>query len=120
MGRKLLSPAERLLTRRSFAASLTAAALRPSAASPAKLFPVRYARESPFEPLRRYIESGTDAFAREKDAAQLEQRLRRIFAGEEPAPRLLTRWIERRSRIRSARFFVLPGSRIRFEIAMAD
>jgi FG-GAP-like repeat len=120
MGINLLGSAEWLPTRRAFAASLTAAALRRSMASEAELFPVRYGRESPFESLRQYIEPGTDAFAREKDAVQLERRLRRIFAGEEIAPPGLAKWIGRRAHIRSARFFVLPGSRIRFEIAMAD
>ncbi|HKD08311.1 MAG TPA: FG-GAP-like repeat-containing protein [Bryobacteraceae bacterium] len=110
---------ETSLTRRTFAASIAAAALCPIEASAATPFPVHYARASPYNALQRHIAPGSDAFAGEKEAAEIQTRLRRIFAGEEPAPAALTHWVERRTHIRSARFFVLPEARIRFEISMA-
>ena len=85
----------------------------------AEPFAVHYARENPYDALRRYIEPGFDGFSGEKEAAEIEARLRRIFAGVEPAPESLKTWVDRREQIRSVRFFVLPGERIRFEIAVA-
>jgi tetratricopeptide (TPR) repeat protein len=111
---------ETFLTRRAFTASIAAAALCPIENSGAEPFPVHYAHESPYESLRRFIAPGSDAFAGEKEAAEIQARLNRIFAGEEPAPSALRRWMERRAHIRSARFHTLPDSRIRFEISIAD
>jgi len=108
-----------MLTRRAFTTSIAAAMFSPAASSGSEPFAVHYARESPYDALRRYIAPGSDAFAGEKEAAETQARLKRIFAGEEAAPAALARWVERRDQIRSARFYALPDRRIRFEISMA-
>ena len=101
-----------------FASSLAAGLCRFEAEGAAP-FAVHYARENPYDALRRYIEPGFDAFSGEKEAAEIRARLERIFAGKEPAPESLRAWADRRGQIRSARFFVLPGARVRFEVALA-
>jgi hypothetical protein len=82
-------------------------------------FPVHFARACPRDALVRYVEPGVDAFAGEKDAPGIEERLRRIFTGAETAPPSLYDWAGRRSEIRWTRFHVLPDARVRFEIALA-
>ncbi|MDE3198255.1 MAG: VCBS repeat-containing protein [Acidobacteriota bacterium] len=106
-----------LLSRRAFVGAVCAAGFIPPPAK-GETFPVRFARQSPYEALRRYIEPGPDVFAAENRAQEIETRLRRIFAGELPAPPALARWIERRAAIRSARFHLLPEDRVRFQIAL--
>jgi tetratricopeptide (TPR) repeat protein len=109
------------MTRREFAASAAIAAfagIDPPRAS-AVPFPVHFARASPRDMLVRYVEPGFDAFAGEKDALEIEARLRRIFSGAEAAPPSLREWAGRRPQIRWARFHVLPEARVRFEIALA-
>ncbi len=109
------------MTRREFAAAATAAAFagfEPPRALAAP-FPVHFARASPRDTLVRYVEPGFDAFSAEKDALEIEERLRRIFTGAEAAPPSLREWAVRRSQIRWTRFHVLPDARVRFEIAIA-
>src|SRR5580658_9312253 len=111
-----------MMTRRDFATAAAAAAfagLRPPRASAWAPFPVHYARASPRDVLARYIEPGLDAFPSEKEALEIEERLRRIFAGAEAAPPGLRDWAARLPNIRWTRFHVLPGARVRFEIAIA-
>jgi len=109
------------MTRREFAAAATAAAfagLDPRIAAGAP-FPVHFARASPRDTLVRYVEPGFDAFSAEKDALEIEERLRRIFTGVETAPPSLREWAGRRPQIRWTRFHALPEARVRFEIALA-
>src|SRR5215467_13351011 len=99
------------MTRRQFAAAAAAMAFTPSSAPAATPFPVRYARTNPYELLSRFIPPGSDSFAGEKEASEIEARLYRIFSGVEPAPTALREWAARRAEIRWARFHVLPGGR---------
>ncbi len=115
------------MTRRDFVTAAAAAAYAgdtlgqaPPPASASDLFPVHYARASPRRrPRSLYRTPGLDAFSGEKDAIEIEERLRRIFAGTEPAPLALRDWAGRRPDIRWTRFHVLPDARVRFEIALA-
>ncbi len=104
------------MTRREFVAAVSAAGLLPSRAPGSAPFPVHYAKPNPYDAVLRYIDPGSDEFKAEKDAAELEARLERIFAGRESAPKGLSAWMARRGEIRAARFFALPESRIRYEI----
>jgi hypothetical protein len=108
------------MTRRDFLAAVSAAGLLPSKASSSTPFPVHYAKPNPYDAVLRYVEAGSDEFKGEKDAMELEARLERIFAGREPAPPGLGAWMARRGEIRSARFYVLPDSRVRYEIKTED
>ncbi len=83
--------------------------------SGAKPFPVHYAKPNPYDAVLRYIAPGSDQFKGEKEAAELEARLQRIFARKEPAPAGLRTWMELED-IRAARFYALPNARVRFEI----
>ena len=107
------------MTRREMIAALTAAGLRFSKASAATPFAVHYAKPNPYAAVMRFVEPGSDEFRGEKDAAELEARLARVFAGEETAPRGLAAWMARRGEIRAARFYALPGERVRYEIQTA-
>ena len=108
------------MTRREFAAAIAAAGLVPSRGIQGAEFPVRYARANPFDAALRFLEPGSDEFKGEKSAVELEARLRRIFSGQEPAPKGLEAWVAQRGRIRAARFYALPGAQIRYEIQMRD
>ncbi len=89
------------MTRREFMAAVSAAGLAPSKGSAATPFPVHYARPNPYDAVQRYVDPGSDEFKGEQAAMELEARLERDYAG---------------AQIRAARFFALPGSRVRFEI----
>ncbi len=104
------------MTRRAFIAAVSAAGLRPSKASSSTPFPVHYAKPNPYDAVLRYVEPGSDEFKGEKDAAELEARLERMFAGSETAPPELQPWISRHAEIRTARFYALPEARVRYEI----
>ncbi len=108
------------MTRRQFASAIAAASLMPSARSKAAAFPVHYARANPYDAALRFLEPGSDEFQGEKAAAELEARLRKIFAGQEPAPAGLRQWVAQRERIQAARFFALPANQVRYEIKLAD
>ena len=71
--------------------------LLPAHTAAAAPFPLHFAKRSPYDALLRFVEPGTDEFAGEKAAVELERRLAQEFAG--------------------GRFFVLPDSQVRFEIA---
>src|ERR1700722_3220380 len=112
------------MTRREFAAAAAASGLLPyralrAAAFPV-VFPIHYARANPFDAALRCVAPGSDEFAGEKDAFELEARLERIFAGTEPAPPALQSWVARREQIRTARFFVLPERQVRYEIGTRE
>jgi ASPIC and UnbV./FG-GAP repeat. len=64
--------------------------------------------------------AGSDEFKGEKSAVDLQARLRRIFSGQEAAPKGLQSWVAQRGRIRAARFYVLPDPEVRYEIQMRD
>ncbi len=85
------------MTRRDFVAAVSAAGLAPRRGSSATPFPVHYARGNPYDAVLRYVQPGSDEFAGEKEAAALEARLREKFGP-------------------GARFYALPGERVRFEI----
>jgi tetratricopeptide (TPR) repeat protein len=104
------------LTRREFVAAVGAAGLVSSRASASKPFPVHYARPNPYDAVLRYVEPGSDEFKGEKDAAELEIRMERIFAGREAAPASLNKWMARRGEILGSRFYALPDARVRYEI----
>lgn len=106
------------MTRREFAAAMAAAGLGFAAPAAGAPFPVKYRRANPFDATLRFAEPGGDEFKGEKDALELEARLRRVFEGREAAPEALGAWTARRSEIRAARFFALPENRVRFEIAL--
>jgi tetratricopeptide (TPR) repeat protein len=108
------------MTRREFAAALAASGLLPYRTMGADVFPVHYARANPFDAVLHRVAPGSDEFAGEKDAFELESRLQRIFTGTEPAPPELESWTTRREQIRAARFFALPGARVRYEIATRE
>jgi len=107
------------LTRREFIAAAAAAGLVASKSPAATPFPVHYAKPNPYDAALRFIRPGTDEFKSEKEAVEWESRLYRIFAGKEPAPPALQSWTNRRAEILAARFYVLPGSRVRYEIKTA-
>ncbi|HVW84734.1 MAG TPA: FG-GAP-like repeat-containing protein [Bryobacteraceae bacterium] len=107
------------MTLREFAAVMAAAGLVPSRSIQAAVFPVRYARANPFDAVLRYADPGSDEFKAEKEAVELEARLGRIFAGKEAAPPELGARIKQRGEIRAARFYALPGGRVRYEIKTA-
>jgi tetratricopeptide (TPR) repeat protein len=106
------------MTRRQFIAAIGVAGLAASRASASTPFPVHYAKPNPYDAVLRYVEAGSDAFKGEKDALELEARLSRIFAGQEPFPAGLTAWASRRGEVLSSRFYALPGQRVRYEIKM--
>lgn len=107
------------MTRREFIAAVSAAGLRPSPGSAATPFPVHYAKPNPYAAALRYLAPGSDEFKSEKEAAELEARLARIFAGKEASPAGLAAWVARRSEMRAARFYALPEGRVRYEIKAA-
>jgi tetratricopeptide (TPR) repeat protein len=107
------------MTRREFIAAVSAAGLAPSRASASTPFPVRYTKPAPYSAVLKFIDPGSDEFAGEKDAVELEARLERIFAGKEAAPSGLGAWVRRRGEIRGARFYALPDKRVRYEIKTA-
>ena len=102
------------MTRREFIAAVSAAGLIPSKASTP--FPVHFARLNPYDAVLRYVDPGSDEFKGEKDAMELEAGMERIFAGKETAPPGLGAWVARHAEIRSARFYSLPDSQVRYEI----
>ncbi len=84
------------MNRREFMAAIAAAGLTPSRAPAAISFPVHYKRPNPFDAVLRYVDAGTDEFAGEKAAAELEARLSAKAGG-------------------AVRYHALPGGVVRFE-----
>ncbi len=141
------------LTRRRFLGTAAAAGLLWSRAQVAQpeIFPVRFRRANPYEALAQFIEPGHDAFAIEKQAAEITAHLKGLlekrtlplapdFQGASPLPvryemvapevsraafrpadrrfeEGLEGWLASLGQVRGARFYVLPGDRIRYEIA---
>jgi FimV-like protein len=103
------------MTRREFIAAIAAGLLQSKSAQ-ATAFPIHYARPNPYDAVLRFIEPGSDEFANEKAAFELEARLARIFSGVEAPPEALKPWLAQPNTIRAARFYALPGSRLRYEI----
>ena len=86
------------------------------------MFPVHFRKSSPYETLRSLVEPGHDEFAAEEEAPRIVARWKRAlisrsvpladdFRGATPD------WIAKLGEIRSARFFVLGGGRLRYEVA---
>jgi tetratricopeptide (TPR) repeat protein len=107
------------MTRRDFLTAIGAAGLVASKGSASTPFSVHYAKPNPYDAVLRYVNPGTDQFKGEKEAADFEARLTRIFAGDEPAPPALQPWLNRRAEIRSTRFYALPENQVRYEIKTA-
>jgi tetratricopeptide (TPR) repeat protein len=107
------------MTRREFIAAASVAGLQASRASAATPFPVHYAKLNPYDAVMRYVDPGSDQFEGEKEALELEARMKRIFAGEGHAPAGLESWVAHRAEIRSSRFYALPGGQVRYEIKTA-
>lgn len=106
---------EAAMKRREFLAS--AAALTFTGKGTAQQpFPVSYRRVHPYEALYRHALPGADEFKGEKAAIELEQKLARMFQGKEALAPELEGWKGRLKEVEAARFYVLPGERIRFEI----
>jgi len=108
------------VTRREFAAAISAEGLLPSRSVQAAPFEVRFRKANPFDALIKLALPGSDEFAGEKEAADWEARLRRVFAGGEPAPAALGDWVARVRRDPGSRvrFSALPDNRVRFEITL--
>ena len=108
------------MKRREFLAS---AALLPflstKAARAATPFPVQYRKASPHEALAKYVDPGADEFKGEVAAHALEQKLARMFEGKVPLPPGLAIWTPKLPSIRWAKFHVLPGELVQYEIATA-
>lgn len=83
-------------------------------------FPAHYRKASPHEALAKYVDPGGDEFKGEAAAHGLEQRLRRMFAGQERLAPGLSKWAAQLSKIRWAEFHALPGDTVRYEIAIAS
>jgi tetratricopeptide (TPR) repeat protein len=108
------------MTRREFASAVAAAGLLRSSARAAIPFPVHFARPNPYDQALSFLEPGSDEFAGEKIAIDLERRLARVFKGSESAPPALQSWMTQRDAIQAARFYVLPDDRVRFEIKVQE
>ncbi len=108
------------MTRREFAAAIAAAGLLPSRSVQAAPFEVHFRKPNPFDPLLKLAVPGTDEFAGEKVAAELEDRLVRIFQGKESAPNSLQALVAKVRKDPSPRFrfFSLPDDIVRFEITV--
>jgi len=126
-------------TRREFLRNGAAAGMAwswPSRARPAATpFPVHFRKSSPYDPLRSLVEPGHDQFIVEKEAAEIASRWKHAlvtravpladdFRGVSPISGSdhgfrsgLEEWIAKLGEIRSARFFVLGGGRLRYEVA---
>ena len=108
------------MTRREFAAAVSAAGLFASPRLSGAAFPVRYARANPFDEALRFVEPGSDEYQGEKAAAALTAKLHRIFSRQEPAPAGLRSWVAKWANIRAARFYPLAGGQVRYEIKTLD
>jgi tetratricopeptide (TPR) repeat protein len=85
------------MTRRDFIAAATAAGVISFKSKAATPFPVHYAKPNPYDAVLRYVDPGSDEFASEKAASDLEARLARP----------------------NTRVYALPENRARFEIKTA-
>jgi len=132
--------------RREFLAALASLGLLPSESSGASRYPVHFRKANPYDHVLAYIEPGSDEFPFEKEAQEIEGRLAAMlrgealplasdFAGGVPLARRyipvgegvaeaefgaetdFQKWIGSLGRVRRARFFVLPGNVVRYEIA---
>ncbi len=70
--------------RRRFLAALASVGFFPRIARSAEPFPVHYRKANPYESVLGHVEPGDDDFPKEKEAAEIEHRLSRILAGEQP------------------------------------
>jgi tetratricopeptide (TPR) repeat protein len=107
------------MRRREFLAAIATAGLRSSHAWASTPFPVHYVKPDPYAAALRFVEPGNDEFTSEKAAFELEARLERGFTRGEALPSGLAAWMPRLGEIRTARFYTLPGSRVRYEIKLA-
>jgi len=83
-------------------------------------FPVHYRRASPYDAILSHVQPGRDEFPEEAAALELEQRLARVFQGKEALPEGLKQWAGQLGNIRSARFYVLPANRVRYELSIRN
>lgn len=106
------------MNRRDFLGALGAAVFlhRHSCAAP---FPVHFRKPSPHEKLAQCIAPGNDEFGGEKTAMEIAGALKRLPQSKPGTPpeETLRNWLASLGKIRDARYFVLPGDRVRYEIA---
>jgi hypothetical protein len=135
------------LRRRDFLAALASLALLPSAGASPTRYPVHFRKANPFDSALAHINAGSDAFPFEKQAQEIESRIAGMlngkplplaagFRGAALTPKRYVRiaegveeaefgegepgftpWIKSLGQVRRARFFVLPGDLVRYEIA---
>jgi tetratricopeptide (TPR) repeat protein len=100
---------------------MTAAGLTPSLPVQAAPFEVHFRKPNPFDPLLKLALPGTDEFAGEKAAAEVEARMMRVFQGTEKPPVALESFVQKVRRDPGAyfRFYALPESRVRFEVTLS-
>jgi tetratricopeptide (TPR) repeat protein len=137
------------LRRRDFLGAFAALALPNSASASPTRYPVHFRKANPFDAALAHIDPGSDEFPLEKQAQEIESRLAAMMNGKalplasgfrgaplipkryiriaedvaeaefgEGAPDF-TPWIKSLGQVRRARFFVLPGDLVRYEIASA-
>lgn len=126
-----------MINRREFLSTAAVLALHSRSAHAAAPFPVRMRSGAPYEALQKFALPGMDEFPEELAAMELEATLQqKLLAGTIPISPTLVRysnlaedvalgefgtegdsWLAALGSIREARFFVLPGDRVRYEIA---
>jgi tetratricopeptide (TPR) repeat protein len=134
------------IRRREFLAALVSSGVFSSNSPGSVRYPVHFRKPNPYDSAVGHVTPGTDEFPFEKEAQEIESRLRAMlrgqrlplasdFAGRAPLARRykpvaegvseaefgsegdFQQWIASLGRVRRASFFVLPGSIVRYEIA---
>ena len=132
--------------RREFLAALASSGILSSDSSGSVRYPVQFRKPNPYDGVVGRVNPGTDEFPFEKEAQEIESRLRAMlrgqplpqasnFAGRAPLARRykpvaegvseaefgsegdFEQWIASLGRVRRASFFVLPDDVVRYEIA---
>ena len=134
------------IRRREFLAALASSGILSSDSSGSVRYPVQFRKPNPYDGVVGRVNPGTDEFPFEKEAQEIESRLRAMlrgqplpqasnFAGRAPLARRykpvaegvseaefgsegdFEQWIASLGRVRRASFFVLPDDVVRYEIA---
>lgn len=110
------------MNRREFLAAIPAAVFSPTPGHASAPFPVKFRQQPQYFPALSFVEPGSDEFPGEKIAMETEARLREAMrTGQIPSDsaEILAAWREWRDslgKVRDARFFRLPGDRVRYVI----